>query len=46
MNNKKVHFCPQVDVYQPMVEAILLKKQALQDESTNPLFYRFFNKDV
>ena len=35
MNNKKVHFCPQVDVYQLMGQAILLKKQALRDESTN-----------
>ena len=35
MNNKKVHFCPQVDVYQPTGQATLLKKQALRDESTN-----------
>ena len=35
MNNKKVDFCPQVEVYQPMGQTILLKKQALRDESTN-----------
>ena len=35
MNNKKVHFCPQVDVYQPTGQTILLQKQALRDESTN-----------
>lgn len=31
---KNVHFCPQVDVYQPVLmgQAILLKKQALNDE--------------
>ena len=35
--NKKVHFCSQVEVYQPMGQTILLKKQALRDESTNPV---------
>ena len=43
-NNKKVHFCPQVDVYQPMGQAILLQKQALQDESTNRVVSFFSTK--
>lgn len=34
---KKVHFCPQVKVYQPVLmgQAYLLKKQVLNDEQTN-----------
>lgn len=33
-NKKKVHFCPQVEVYQPVLmgQAYLLKKQVLNDE--------------
>ena len=46
MNNKKVHFCPQVDVYQPMGQAILLQKQALRDESTNPVLSFFQQRRI
>ena len=41
---KKVHFCPQVQVYQPVLmgQAYLLKKQVLNDEQTNqrPSFFQ------
>lgn len=43
-NKKKVHFCSQVDVYQPVLmgQAYLLKKQVLNDEQTNrmPSFFQ------
>jgi len=45
-DNKKVHFCPQVDVYQPMGQAILLKKQVLRDESTNRVLSFFQMKRI
>lgn len=41
---KKVHFCRQVEVYQPVLmgQAYLLKKQVLNDEQTNrvPSFFQ------
>lgn len=41
---KKVHFCSQVKVYQPVLmgQAYLLKKQVLNDEQTNqrPSFFQ------
>ena len=45
--NKKVHFCPQVEVYQPMGQSMLLKKkQALRDESTNPVLSFFQQRRI
>ena len=44
--NKKVHFCPQVEVYQPMGQTILLKKQALRDESSNPVLSFFQQRRI
>ena len=44
--NKKGHFCPQVEVYQPMGQTILLKKQALRDESTNPVVSFFQQRRI
>ena len=44
--NKKVHFCPQVKVYQPMGQTILLKKQALRDETTNPVVSFFQQRRI
>ena len=44
--NKKVHFCPQVEVYQPMGQTILLKKQALRDETTNPVVSFFQQRRI
>ena len=45
-NNKKVHFCSQVEVYQPIGQTILLKKQALRDESTNPVVSFFQQRRI
>ena len=43
-NKKKVHFCRQVEVYQPVLmgQAYLFKKQVLNDEQTNrvPSFFQ------
>ena len=44
--NKKVHFCPQVEVYQPMGQTILLKKQALRDESAIPVLSFFQQRRI
>lgn len=44
--NKKVHFSPQVEVYQPMGQTILLKKQALRDESSNPVVSFFQQRRI
>ena len=44
--NKKVHFSPQVEVYQPIGQTILLKKQALRDESTNPVVSFFQQRRI
>ena len=49
-DNKKVHFCPQVKVYQPVLmgQAYLLKKQVLNDEqeSTNQVLSFFQQKRI
>ena len=47
-DNKKVHFCPQVKVYQPVLmgQAYLLKKQALRDESSNPVLSFFQQRRI
>ena len=45
-NNKKVDFCPQVEVYQPMGQTILLKKQVLRDESPNPVISFFQQRRI
>ena len=44
--NKKVDFCAQVEVYQPMGQTILLKKQALRDETTNPVVSFFQQRRI
>lgn len=52
MNNskKRVHFCPQVKVYQPVLmgQAYLLKKQVLNDEQepTNRMLSFFQQKRI
>lgn len=49
-NNKKVHLCQQVEVYQPVLmgQAYLLKKQVLNDEqdSTNRVLSFFQQRRI
>ena len=49
-NGKKVHFCRQVEVYQPVLmgQAYLLKKQVLNDEQepTNQVLSFFQQKRI
>ena len=49
-NSKKVHFCRQVEVYQPVLmgQAYLLKKQVLNDEqeTTNQVLSFFQQKRI
>ena len=49
-NSKKVHFCSQVEVYQPVLmgQAYLLKKQVLNDEqeSTNRVLSFFQQRRI